>query len=70
MFDRTTSDCKLFKGSLTDLQDDCREKGYPVNPPYGQCDVVFDESSEDGCRVRKMIFNFLFCFLHYFKKGV
>ena len=53
MFDRTTSDCKLFKGSLTGLKDDCREQGYPVDPPYDQCEAIFDESSEVGCRVSK-----------------
>ena len=70
MFDRTTSDCKLFKGNLTDLGDDCREKGYPVNPSYDQCNVVFDESSEDGCRVSyRLCYDSSICVLYKEEKS-
>ena len=53
MFDRTTNDCKLFKGSLTDLHNDCREVGYAVHPKYTECDKVFDVSSAQACFVSK-----------------
>jgi len=47
MYDRTTNDCKLFSGSLDDLRADCNEIGYPREPSYDSCDVVF--SGDDGC---------------------
>ena len=55
MLDRTTSDCKLFKGALTDLNDDCRERGYSVTPDHTECDVVFEAESDDACSVSKTI---------------
>ena len=51
MYDRTTNDCKLFKGSVSDLQDDCREYGYAVTPSTDQCVAAFDAGSEDECYV-------------------
>ena len=51
MYDRTTHDCKLFNGSLNDLQTDCREVGYARDPGHGSCDTEFDSSSADGCYV-------------------
>ena len=53
MYDRTTKDCKLFSGSLDDLRADCNEIGYPREPSYDSCDVVF--SGDDGCYVSKSI---------------
>jgi len=47
MYDRTTKDCMLFSGSLNDLRADCNEIGYPREPSYDACDVVF--SGDDGC---------------------
>jgi len=49
MYDRTTNDCKLFKGSVSDLQDDCREYGYAVTPSTDQCIAAFDVGSDDEC---------------------
>ena len=53
MFDRTTSDCRLFKGSLTELEDDCREKGYPINPDYDECNTVLSTNTDEDCSVSK-----------------
>ena len=49
MYDRTTSDCKLFKGSLSDLEEDCTEFGCAVSPPYDECNVVEVTEHGDGC---------------------
>ena len=54
MYDRTTSDCKLFKGAVTDLQDDCREAGYAVTPAHNQCEAAFDVGSDNECYVSNM----------------
>ena len=51
IFDRTTNDCKIFNGTVSDFKDDCREIGYSRDPPIAACDVVFDEMSENGCYV-------------------
>ena len=51
MFDRTTSDCKLYRSSLNDLWNDCREVGYAVEPKYDLCDQVFPANSSNGCYV-------------------
>ena len=53
MFDRTTSDCRLFKGSLTELENDCREKGYPINPDYDECNTVLLTNTDEDCSVSK-----------------
>ena len=58
MYDRTTNDCKLFSGSLTQLHADCREVGYAREPDHGQCDVVFLANSSNGCYV-SLLFNYL-----------
>ena len=54
MYDRTTNDCKLFKGPLSDLEDDCTEIGYAVSPPYDECNVNNVEENGDGCYVSKI----------------
>ena len=51
MFDRTTSDCKLYKSSLNDLWNDCREVGYAKEPQYDLCDQAFAANSSNGCYV-------------------
>ena len=43
----------LFSGSLNDLRADCNEIGYPREPSYDACDVVF--SGDDGCYVSQII---------------
>ena len=43
----------LFSGSLNDLRADCNEIGYPREPSYDACDVVF--SGDDGCNVSLVI---------------
>ena len=55
MFDRTTNDCKLFSGSVEDLQNDCREVGYASQPAFDECNAIFDDMSENGCYVSKGI---------------
>ena len=47
-------DCQLFKGSLSDLQEDCRETGYGVSPPYAECNVDNVAQNGDGCYVSKI----------------
>jgi hypothetical protein len=49
IFDRTTSDCKLFHGSVADLRNDCREIGYAVQPSYTECNAVFANTSDNKC---------------------
>jgi len=49
MYDRSTADCKLFRGSVSDLQDDCREAGYAVTPAHDECEAAFDVGSDDEC---------------------
>ena len=51
MFDRTTNDCKLFKGSVSDFEEDCREEGYMKEPSLDMCESEFDPSGENGCFV-------------------
>ena len=51
MFDRTTNDCRLFSGSLSDLYSDCKEVGYAKQPEHSLCDVVFESNSVNGCYV-------------------
>jgi len=48
MYDRTTNDCKLFKGTLEDLEDDCTEAGYAIRPLYDDCSVS-NVNSDDAC---------------------
>ena len=53
MYDRTTNDCKLFKGALSELEKDCTESGYAIRPSYDECKVANIET-RDGCYVSKM----------------
>ena len=67
MYDRTTMDCKLFKGSLSDLEGDCTEIGYAVSPPYDECNVTNVAQHGDGCYVSKItewiiLGSFIYCF--------
>jgi len=48
MYDRTTSDCKIFRGSLSDLENDCTESGYAIRPPYSECSVA-NVKEHNGC---------------------
>merc|ERR1711996_108958 len=48
MYDRTTNDCKLFKGALSELEKDCTESGYAIRPSYDECKVANVET-QDGC---------------------
>ena len=50
MWDGTTFDCKLFSGSLSDLEDDCNESGNAVHPSYSECKAVMIKEHE-GCYV-------------------
>ena len=54
MYDRATMDCKLFKGSLSDLVDDCTEFGYAVSPSYANCNYANVADPKYGCYVRKI----------------
>ena len=58
IFDKTSNDCKLFRGSLADFQNDCREIGYAVHPMYTECNTVFDEASDHACLVRTSLSDF------------
>ena len=53
MYDRTTHDCKLFSGSLDDLQNDCQEIGYSVQPIFTECNTTFAVESEHACFVSR-----------------
>ena len=58
MFDRTTSDCKLFSGSLDDLYADCKGVGYSREPDYNKCNVIFTPDSENRCYVSVKLLSF------------
>jgi len=49
MFDKTTSDCKLFTGSLNDLYADCKGVGYSREPATNKCNVLFAPDSANAC---------------------
>ena len=51
MFDKTTSDCKLFTGSLNDLYADCKGVGYAREPATNKCNVLFAPDSANACYV-------------------
>ena len=51
MFDKTTSDCKLFTGSLNDLYADCKGVGYSREPATNKCNVLFAPDSANACYV-------------------
>ena len=55
MFDRTTSDCKLFSGSLDDLYADCKGVGYSREPDYDKCNVIFTPDSANRCYVSRKL---------------
>ena len=51
IYDRTTKDCRLFKGSMF-LAEDCREVGYYRDPPIENCQDFWDANSGYDCYVR------------------
>ena len=60
LYDRTTKVCKLFKGSLDDFQNDCKEVGYAKNPSHSECLPAFTAMSDNGCYVSVKIFMILY----------
>ena len=60
MYDKTTQDCRLFSGSLEDLQKDCREIGYAVEPAFTECNKVFPVQGDTGCYVSHCTYNSLY----------
>ena len=58
IYDRTTSDCILFKGSLSELENDCTESGYAVHPTVDHCKVE-KLINGNGCYVCSRLFHYV-----------
>ena len=53
MYDKKSTECKLFNGDPMAFHDDCNEFGYSVEPDYDQCCDVEPAGDPNECDVRK-----------------
>ena len=63
MFDRTTQDCKLFKGTGEDFEEDCQESGYLKEPSVDLCESTFDPDSDNGCFVSFIVLTLIYMWI-------
>ena len=51
MYDETIRYCKIFKGPVEELYDDCFELGFSSNPSVAECKTAVDPVNNDQCDV-------------------
>ena len=51
MYDETIRYCKIFKGPVEELYDDCFELGFASNPSVAECKTAVDPVNNDQCDV-------------------
>jgi hypothetical protein len=49
MYDETIRYCKIFKGPVEELYDDCFELGFSSNPSVAECKTAVDPVNNDQC---------------------
>ena len=49
VYNRTTKDCRVFRGALNDSLSSCNEVGYSIETDHSRCDVAFDSRFGSGC---------------------
>jgi len=49
LYDKKSTECKLFEGSPMALYDDCRQHGYSVEPNFDMCNGVQADGSGKEC---------------------
>ena len=60
MYDETIRYCKIFKGPVEELYDDCFELGFASNPSVAECKTAVDPVNNDQCDVNFYI-NIRYC---------
>ena len=56
MYDETIRYCKIFKGPVEELYDDCFELGFSSNPSVAECKTAVDPVNNDQCDVNFYIY--------------
>ena len=56
MYDETIRYCKIFKGPVEELYDDCFELGFASNPSVAECKTAVDPVNNDQCDVNFYIY--------------
>ena len=51
LYDKKSTECKLFEGSPMALYDDCRQHGYSVEPNFDMCNMIQADGSGKECEV-------------------